>query len=115
MSFMSSFLLSTVLLVNPIISATKPSAVVIDIRGMVCAFCASSIEDKFKEIKGVREVFVDLKTRTVIVGFEGPVTMSDKEINTLILDSGYTQRQIVRSEESIDLLKKKYIEGFKTP
>jgi copper chaperone CopZ len=71
---------------------------------MVCAFCASSIEEKFKEVKGVQKVLVDFKTRVVIVGFEGDVTMSDQEINALILDAGYTQRQIIRSEDSPEAL-----------
>jgi hypothetical protein len=43
------------------------------------------------------------------------VTMSDQEINALILDAGYTQRQIIRSEESPEALQKKYAQGFKNP
>jgi hypothetical protein len=41
------------------------------------------------------------------------VTLSDPEINRLILDAGYSQRQIIRSEESLEALQKKYAEGFK--
>lgn len=74
--------------------------------------CATSIEDKFKEVKGVQKVFVDLQTRVVIVVFEGEVTLSDSEINRLILDSGYTQQQIIRSEESLETLQQKYAKGF---
>lgn len=89
-----------------------PTAVIIDVSGMVCAFCASSIEEKFKEVKGVQNIFVDLKARVVIVGFEGAPTLSDKEMNALILDAGYAPKQILRSEESFADLKKKYAQGF---
>jgi len=106
MSWIASLVVSSLLWVGP------STSVVIDIRGMVCAFCATSIEDKFKEVKGVQKVFVDLQTRVVIVVFEGEVTLSDSEINRLILDSGYTQQQIIRSEESLEALQKKYAKGF---
>ena len=115
MTWIASLTLSSLLwATNPSLNL-PPASVVIDIRGMVCAFCATSIEDKFKEVKGVQKVLVDFKTRVVIVGFEGDVTMSDQEINALILDAGYTQRQIIRSEESPEALQKKYAQGFKTP
>lgn len=106
MSWIASLVVSSLLWVGP------STSVVIDIRGMVCAFCATSIEDKFKEVKGVQKVFVDLQTRVVIVVFEGEVTLSDSEINRLILDSGYTQQQIIRSEESLETLQQKYAKGF---
>ena len=112
MSWITSLVLSSLLWVGPSSLTPPPTSVVIDIRGMVCAFCASSIEEKFKEVKGVQKVLVDFKTRVVIVGFEGDVTMSDQEINALILDAGYTQRQIIRSEESPEALQKKYAKGF---
>jgi len=115
MTWIASFTLSSLLWLSPPSLNSSPTSVVIDIRGMVCAFCASSIEEKFKEVKGVQKVLVDLKTRVVIVGFEGDVTMSDQEINALILDAGYTQRQIIRSEESPEALQKKYAQGFKNP
>ena len=106
MSWIASLVVISLLWVGP------STSVVIDIRGMVCAFCATSIEDKFKEVKGVQKVFVDLQTRVVIVVFEGEVTLSDSEINRLILDSGYTQQQIIRSEESLETLQQKYAKGF---
>lgn len=106
MSWIASLVVSSLLWVGP------STSVVIDIRGMVCAFCATSIEDKFKEVKGVQKVFVNLQTRVVIVVFEGEVTLSDSEINRLILDSGYTQQQIIRSEESLETLQQKYAKGF---
>lgn len=106
MSWIASLVVSSLLWVGP------STSVVIDIRGMVCAFCATSIEDKFKEVKGVQKVFVDLQTRVVIVVFEGEVTLSDSEINRLILDSGYTQQQIIRSGESLETLQQKYAKGF---
>lgn len=115
MSWITSLTLSSLLWLNPSPQTSVPSSLVIDIRGMVCAFCASSIEDKFKEIPGVQKVLVDFKTRVVIVGFAKEITMTDAEINQLILDAGYTQRQIIRSDESPEVLQKKYAQGFQTP
>jgi copper chaperone CopZ len=115
MTWMTSFTLSSLLWLSPPSLNSSPTSVVIDIRGMVCAFCATSLEDKFKEVKGVQKVFVDFKTRVVIVSFDGEVTLSDPEINRLILDAGYSQRQIIRSEESLEALQKKYAQGFKNP
>jgi len=91
MSWITSLVLSSLLWVGPSSLTPPPTSVVIDIRGMVCAFCASSIEEKFKEVKGVQKVLVDFKTRVVIVGFEGDVTRCG-----LYSASDYSKRRIAR-------------------
>lgn len=56
---------------------------------MVCAFCAKGINKKLREQDSTQDVWVDLKSRMVIVELKDQKTMSLEAFTKLIKDAGY--------------------------
>ena len=68
----------------------KPHQAVIHVNGMVCDFCARTIEKTMKEAEGVTGVAVDLTAKTVTLALDPAIpTPSDAQLTALITDSGY--------------------------
>ncbi|WP_345382070.1 heavy-metal-associated domain-containing protein [Pseudonocardia yuanmonensis] len=57
------------------------------VTGMTCEHCVSSVREEIGEIRGVREVAVDLPTGAVTVTSETPV--DDADIRTAVEEAGY--------------------------
>ena len=56
---------------------------------MVCAFCAKGINKKLRELESTQDVWVDLKSRIVVVELKDQKTMSLEAFTKLIKDAGY--------------------------
>jgi len=67
--------------------------------GLACPYCAYGIEKKFKAIKGVKNIDVDLKKGLVKVSTEKSVKFNEKQLSTLFSDSGFTYRSIKQVKE----------------
>ena len=63
--------------------------VTIEIKGMVCSFCAQGLEKKFTKVKEVARISVDLKTKHIQLWFHPNRAMSEKQLTDLVLASGY--------------------------
>ena len=81
----------------------KAQAIIIDIsvQGMVCDFCAQSIEKVFMKQPGVEVVYVNLDRGNVQVKMadifeDNEPGISDDKINQLFEDAGYTVSNITR-------------------
>lgn len=61
----------------------------IKVNGMVCSFCSTSIEKKFRENSEVSNVQVDLDKKIVSVQFVENKQLSDDKIKEIITKSGY--------------------------
>jgi copper chaperone CopZ len=83
----------------------EPRTVRIGVDGMVCAFCAQGIEKKLKARSEVDRIFVSLENRIVAVGFKDGRTMSDADLDRLIVDSGYKVTGIARVDDSVDAIR----------
>ena len=69
----------------------------INVNGMVCDFCAQSIEKVFMkriEVKGINVNFEDQK---VVIYFEKETDIEDTTISTIFEDAGYTVETIIRN------------------
>ena len=66
----------------------------IKVKGMVCDFCARTIERSFERTGKVESVDVDLDNGLVQVSTKQGVQMSDKEITRIITDAGYNLESI---------------------
>lgn len=77
----------------------------VGVDGMVCAFCAQGIEKKLKARAEVDRIFVSLENRIVAVGFKDGRTMSDAELDRLIVDSGYRVTGIARVDQSVEAIR----------
>ena len=77
---------------TPAFAATcdKPTQAIIHVNGMVCDFCARTIEKTMKETDGVTGVSVDLTAKTVTLALDpSKPAPSDAQLTALITDSGY--------------------------
>jgi mercuric ion binding protein len=56
---------------------------------MVCAFCAQGIEKRISKMAATKEVFVDLKKKTLAVEAKDGQVLDAKAISAEIVDAGY--------------------------
>ena len=60
-----------------------------EVKGMVCAFCAKGINKKLRELDATQDVWVDLKSRMVVVELKDQKNMSLEVFTKVIKDAGY--------------------------
>ncbi len=101
---MNKFIVTLVLIVaaQPSFAATSLKATV---NGMVCAFCAQGIERRLIKMGATKEVFVDLKRRTVAVEIKDGETLDSKAIAAEIVDAGYDVIQLEVVQQSVAEIK----------
>jgi copper chaperone len=57
------------------------------VAGMTCTHCVTSVSEEIGEIRGVRDVAVDLPTGTVTVTSDNPV--DDADVRAAVEEAGY--------------------------
>lgn len=70
-------------------AATAPADVVVKVNGLVCDFCARSLEKAFKGTKTVSHVAVDLTAKEVRLSFLPGQSLDDAAIKRLVTSAGY--------------------------
>lgn len=79
--------LSTALTLMPLAAfATTMKA---DINGLVCAFCAQSLEKVLKKQPEVADIKVDMDSKLVTITFKDGQSLSAEKASALITDAGY--------------------------
>lgn len=73
----------------------------IKVDGMVCGFCASSIEKKMRANQATADVYVSLENKIVAVSEKTGQTLDDAVLKAQIADSGYEVKTIERVSASI--------------
>ena len=71
---------------------------IIDVKGMVCDFCARGIEKTFYDDKLVQKVNVDLNAGKVFVAYSYTKKISVDEIKNIFLINGQTATSVVIKE-----------------
>jgi mercuric ion binding protein len=71
------------------ISSMAATSVKVTVNGMVCAFCAQGIEKRISKMGATKDVFVDLKKKTVAIEAKEGQTLDFKAISAEIVDAGY--------------------------
>jgi len=61
----------------------------ITVHGMVCAFCANSIEKKFKTEEAVDQIKVDLANKKINLLFKKGKSIKDEKLKSIIASSGF--------------------------
>lgn len=72
--------------------------IVVTVNGMVCDFCAQSLEKVFKKEESVNGIDVSLDDQTVTVDTKEGQTLSDEKIKELIEWGGYDFVSIERAD-----------------
>lgn len=101
---MNKFIVTLVLIIaaQSSFAATSLKATV---NGMVCAFCAQGIERRLIKMGATKEVFVDLKRRTVAVEIKDGEALDSKAITAEIVDAGYDVVQLEVVQQSVAEIK----------
>ncbi len=68
------------------------------VDGLACPFCAYGIEKKLKKTAGVKTVEFDLEAGKVIVTTEESARFTEKEMERLIEEAGFTLRGMTKRE-----------------
>lgn len=71
------------------ISSMAANSVKVTVNGMVCAFCAQGIEKRISKMGATKDVFVDLKKKTVAVEAKDGQVLDAKAISAEIVEAGY--------------------------
>lgn len=90
------------LFINTAFAATSIHA---EVKGMVCAFCAKGINKKLREQESTQDVWVDLKSRMVIVELKEQKTMSLEAFTKLIKDAGYDVASVEYINKTLNEIK----------
>ena len=67
----------------------EPQIVEVKIKGMVCSFCAQGLKKSISKLKVVEDVKVNLKKGFVSIQVKANEKLDMKEIEQIIIDSGY--------------------------
>ncbi|MFQ3594760.1 MAG: cation transporter [Sphingomonadaceae bacterium] len=86
--------LALVALPQPVLAAAE--MVTVKVNGLVCDFCARSIEKVVGRRGDVERVHVDLDKGEVHVALKSGATLTDPELRKLVVDSGYAVTAIER-------------------
>ena len=68
----------------------------ISVKGLVCDFCARSIEKLFKKENSVEEIDVNLEKMLIMIRLKNGETLNNEKVIRLINDSGYDVQEINR-------------------
>ena len=98
-----SFILTASLLMT---NLSYAETVEIKVNGLVCAFCAQGIEKTLRAKPATESVLVSLEHGLVAVALKAESSITDEEIKTALVDSGYAVINIARSQRSLDAIKK---------
>ncbi len=87
------------------ISSMAATSMKFTVNGMVCSFCAQGIEKSLSKMGVTKEVFVDLKKKTVAVEAKDGQVLDAKAISAEIVDAGYDVVKIETVLQSVAEIK----------
>ena len=70
----------------------------ISVNGLVCDFCARSIEKLFSRKDSVEDIKINLEKMLITIYLQQGRHLDDETISKLIVDSGYNVREIKRGK-----------------
>ena len=93
-----SIFLSSLNFLSAEISGKDNFDITIHVKGLVCDFCARSVEKTFSKTEVVERIKVDLDKGLIELQPTEGSTLSDKKIQKLIKASGYSLESIERNK-----------------
>jgi copper chaperone CopZ len=93
-----SIFLSSLNFLSAEISGKDNFDITIHVKGLVCDFCARSVEKTFSKTEVVERIKVDLDKGLIELQLTEGSTLSDKKIQKLIKASGYALESIERNK-----------------
>jgi copper chaperone CopZ len=93
---MKQLVIALVLAALPVPAFAAAEMVTVKVNGLVCDFCARSIERMMNRRDDVARVHVDLDKGEVHVALKSGSSLGDPELRKIIVDSGYAVTAIKR-------------------
>lgn len=75
---------------------TDTTMLTVNVKGMVCDFCARAVTKVFGKNDAVENVHVDLDNGEIHVGLKPGESLTDDEVETLVKKSGYAMVSVER-------------------
>ena len=75
-------------------SLTDAQIAIVNVKGMVCDFCARGIEKTFYQDDTVKKVLVSLEKGKVLIAYSSNKKIDKNEIKNIFLDNGQTATDI---------------------
>ena len=97
MRYILMSLMAVFMMTPPVIAQDKTDDIVVTVNGMVCDFCAQSLEKVFTKEESVNGINVSLDDQTVTVDTKDGQELSDDKIKELIEWAGYDLVEIKRN------------------
>lgn len=71
---------------------SKPNydAFTVQVEGLGCSFCAYGLEKKFKELKGIKKIAIDLESGTFTFLFPTEKALRTEQVKQQVASAGYT-------------------------
>ncbi len=98
MKFFAVFLVAIFLTITPVIAQEKTDDVIVKVDGMVCDFCAQSLQKVFGKEDSVNGIDVSLDDQTVTIDTKEGQDITDEKVKELIEWGGYDLVSIDRPE-----------------
>ncbi len=76
----------------------EENVVNVSVNGLVCDFCARSIEKLFNKEDSVEKVNIDLERMLITINLKQGRNLSNNIIRELVMDSGYDVIEINRDD-----------------
>ena len=84
----------------PVCSEVSPNArIAVDVNGLVCDFCARSLEKFLVKQPAVADVSVDLTNKVIDLELVPGETVDDDSLTQWVMDAGYAVQGIRHGEE----------------
>ncbi len=74
----------------------------VTVSGLACPVCSYGLEKKLKQIEGIENLYIELKTGLVTFTMKEGKTVTEEVIKKKVIDAGYTLKEI----KYVDLPKK---------
>lgn len=81
--------------------AASAETIEMKVHGMVCGFCAQSIEKSLRKHPATTDVLVSLENKLVVVQTHDGQVIPDAALTKAIEDAGYDLKEISRSQRPI--------------
>lgn len=84
------------MLTTPVYAAADCNTLDVKVTGLVCDFCARSIEKTFGKREEVESVKVDLDAGNIRLVLKAGEKLGDAELKKLVTDAGYNMTAVER-------------------
>lgn len=88
------FLLSAFFLAATLVASAQTDAFTLRVEGLGCPFCAYGLEKKFKDVKGIDDLKIDIKTGKMTFVVPVATALSLEEADARVTKAGYTAKGI---------------------